>query len=133
MAIGNIEGLAHIGIYVKNMEASKKFYCGVLGFEIVFERSEPYRDNKKVQISFLKLGDMMLEMICVPEVSYPPDGCFQHLAFRVTDIAQVKRRLEEKGVHMDELVYSPETFSHGAKWVTFLGPDGEHLEINEVL
>ena len=52
MAIGNIEGLAHIGIYVKNMEASKKFYCGVLGFEIVFERSEPYRDNKKVQISF---------------------------------------------------------------------------------
>lgn len=33
----------------------------------------------------------------------------------------------------DQLVYSPETFSHGAKWVTFLGPDGEHLEINEVL
>ena len=52
MAIGNIEGLAHIGIYVKNMEASKKFYCGVLGFEIVFERSELIAIIRKYKFLF---------------------------------------------------------------------------------
>ncbi|RGT74977.1 VOC family protein [Mediterraneibacter massiliensis] len=133
MSISNIKGLAHVGVYVKDIEVSKKFYCDILGFESIFERSEPFQNGQEVKISFLKLEDLLLEMICVPGINYPPDGYFQHLALRVVDIEQTKKKLEEMGLQMDELVYSPETFPHGSKWVTFLGPDGEHLEINEIL
>lgn len=133
MAVENIKGFAHVGFYVKDIEASKKFYCDVLGFEVAFERSEPFPEGGEVKISFLKLNDMMFEMICVPGLTFPADGCFQHLAFRVENIEEAQKKLEAAGVKTDELVHSPETFANGAKWVTFLGPEGEHLEITEVL
>ena len=133
MAIENIKGSAHVGFFVKDIEVTKKFYCDLLGFQTVFERSEPFPEGGEVKISFLKLNDLMLETICVPGLSYPADGCFQHLALRVENIEEAQKKLNEAGIETEELVHSEVTFENGAKWVNFLGPDGEHLELNEIL
>lgn len=131
--IDNCQGIAHVGFFVSDIEKSKKFYEEVLGFETFFERSEKTPDGDTVRIAFLRLGDLVFEMICIPKVTFPADGCFQHLAIKVTDIEDAARKLDEMGIAHEELVYSPETLENGSKWVNFLGPDGEHLEFNEVL
>lgn len=133
MAIDNLKGFAHVGFYVNDMEVSQRFYCDVLGFEVVFERQEAFPEGGYVKIAFLKLNDMMFEMIDIPGVNNSPEGCFQHIAFQVEDIEGAQKKLNCAGVRTEELVFSEETFENGAKWVTFLGPDGEHLEITEVL
>ena len=133
MAIENIKGIAHVGFFVKDLERTRQFYCGILGFEEIFARSEEMENGRRVEISFLRAGDLTLEVICVPGLSYPADGCFQHLALRVENIEEAKQKLEDAGIETDELVYSAETFENGSKWVNFTGPDGEHLELNEVL
>ena len=38
--MGYFKGLAHFGLYVENIEVSKKFYTEVLEFEPVFETRE---------------------------------------------------------------------------------------------
>ena len=133
MSVDNIKGLAHVGFFVRVIEVSKKFYTDILGFQCVFERTEPGPGGSTVTISFMRNQDAMFEMICVPGMDLPKDGCFQHFAMRVENIEEAQKKLEVLGVRTDPLVYSKETFSNGAKWVTFLGPDGEHLEITEVL
>lgn len=132
MAIENIKGLAHIGFFVKKLAVTKEFYCNILGFKCIFEKIES-GEQGKVEIAFLQRGDLMLEVIDVQGLKFPPDGCFQHLAMRVQDIEQTQKKLEATGIKTDKLIYAPDVFAHGAKWVTFLGPDGEHLEINEVI
>ena len=114
MAIDNLKGLAHVGFYVKDIEVSKKFYCDILGFEVIFERSELLEEGGEAKVSFLKLGDMIFEMICIPNLSYPADGCFQHLAFRVINIEEAQKKLQEAGIKTDELVYSRVTFPNGS-------------------
>lgn len=133
MAINHIKGIAHVGFFVKDMEVTKKFYCDLLGFETVFERIEPFPEGEEVKISFLKLGDLMLEVICVPGMTLSTEGCFQHIALRVEKIEDAQEKLWEAGIETEELVYSSETFPNGSKWVNFLGPDGEHVEFNEIL
>ena len=133
MAIENIKGIAHVGFFVKDMEVTKRFYCNLLGFQSVFEKSEPFPEGGEVKIVFLKLGDLMLETICVPGLRFPADGYFQHLALRVENIEEAKEKLEAAGIETEELVYAQDTFPNGSKWVNFLGPDGEHLELNQIL
>ncbi len=128
----NCKGLAHVSLFVSDIERSKKFYCDTIGFECIFERSQQ-SPKGEVKIAFLKLGALMIEMIAVPGLDFPADGKFQHLAIRVEDIEDAEKKLDELGIAHDELVYSPETFANGSKWVNFTGPDGEHLEFNEVL
>jgi hypothetical protein len=55
------------------------------------------------------------------------------VAIRVHNIEQATEKLKALGITPDPLVHSPAMFAHGAKWVNFTGPDGEHLELNEIL
>ena len=50
----------------------------------------------------------MLETICVPGLTFPADGCFQHLAMRVENIEVAKEKLEAAGIETEELVYAQE-------------------------
>lgn len=131
--IDNCKGIAHIGFFVSDIARSKAFYEDTLGFETFFERSESTPDGKEVKIAFLRLSNLVFEMICVPGMVFPPDGCFQHLAISVENIEDAAAKLDAAGIAHEELVYSPETLANGSKWVNFLGPDGEHLEFNEAL
>lgn len=126
-----IQGLAHIGVYVKNLEKSKKFYCEILDFTIEEECSAG--DSS---VAFAVNGDMALELIQPLHERERADGVVDHIALKVTDIEKVKARLEERGLAFKEeteVTFAPEVYPNGSRWIMFRGPDNEHLELNERL
>lgn len=128
--MAKMEGLAHVGLFIKDIERTVKFYEEILDFETI-ERSEV--EGSKV--AFIKNGDLIIEVVQPPVYQERCDGWFDHIAFRCTDIAGVKEKLAAKGITFEEkdIYVAPQVFPNGAKWILFRGPDNEHLELNEVM
>lgn len=135
--MGKIENLGHIGLYVSNLENSKAFYCGTLGFQCFYEYDSPSDDGAGARVAFVRSGNLVLELVQFrnPEVSRGrTDGLIDHIAISVQNIEGVKKDLEARGIQFEkkEIVFMP-IFENGSKWLLFRGPDGEHLEVAEVL
>jgi len=145
-----MKGLHHVGITVKDLDASIRFYHDVLGLEFSNEPS-PWFDAPELgpavgvpgaglrQVS-LTLRDTTLELL---EYKRPPSDTeaplasnnlgASHVAFLVDDIEAKKAELEAKGIAF----YSPvnvvdEGVLAGWRWVYFDDPDGYPLELVEV-
>lgn len=94
--------IEHIGIAVKNLEETIKYYEEVLGLECY--NIEEVKDQK-VKTAFFKVGDTKIELL---ESTDPegPIGKFiekkgegiHHLAFAVKDIDAQLKKAEEKGI-----------------------------------
>lgn len=125
----------HIGIAVKNLDESLKFYTEVLGLKC--EGTEVV-EEQKVRVAFLPCGDSELELL----ESTSPDGPIarfiekngegiQHIALRVENIESALEYLKEQGVRLiDE---KPRYGAGGAK-IAFLHPKttkGVLLELSE--
>jgi methylmalonyl-CoA/ethylmalonyl-CoA epimerase len=125
----------HIGIAVKNLEESLKFYEDVLGIKCV---SQEVVEEQKVKVAFLPVGDTEVELL----ESTSEDGPIarfiekkgegiQHLAFKVDNIEEAIAELQEKGIKMiDE---KPRYGAGGAR-IAFLHPkstSGVLIEISE--
>ena len=130
----NILKVDHIGIAVKNLSESSKFYeaLGIqsTGVEEVTEQ--------KVKVSFFPVGDSEIELL----ESTSPDGPIakyiekngegiQHMALRVDDLEAALAELKAKGVRLiDE---KPRYGAGGAK-IAFVHPKstgGILLELSE--
>lgn len=145
-----MKGLHHLGITVKDLEASIRFYHDVLGLGFVNEPS-PWFDSPELgpavgvagaglrQVS-LKLGDTILELL---EYKSPPSETTRpllsnnigasHVGFLVDDIHAKKAELEEKGIRFySEVNVVDEGVLAGWRWVYFGDPDGYPLELVEV-
>lgn len=125
----------HIGIAVKDLEESLKFYTEVLGLEVA---GTEVVEEQKVKVAFLPCGDSELELL----ESTAPDGPIakyiekngegiQHVAIRVDDIEATLAELKEKGIRLiDE---KPRYGAGGAK-IAFVHPKatkGILLELSE--
>lgn len=135
--MGEIRDLSHIGLYVSDIERSKDFYCRILHFECFYEYDSPSDDGAGAKVAFVKNGNLILELVQFnnPEISKGRrDGLIDHIAISVRNIEEVQKELEEKGIQFEkkEIVFMP-IFTNGSKWLLFRGPDGEHLEVAEVL
>ena len=145
-----MQGLHHVGITVKDLDASIRFYHDVLGLDFSNEPS-PWFDGPELgpavgvpgaalrQVSLL-LGDTTLELL---EYKSPPSETTQpllsncigasHVAFLVDDIHAKKAELEEKGISFfSEVNTVDEGVLAGWRWVYFADPDGYPLELVEV-
>jgi catechol 2,3-dioxygenase-like lactoylglutathione lyase family enzyme len=145
-----VKALHHVGITVRDLDVSIRFYYDVLGLEFSNEPS-PWFDGKELghavgvagaalrQVSLL-VGDTVLELL---EYRHPPsttarplksnDRGASHVAFLVDDIEAKKAELEAKGIEF----FSPvnvvdEGVLAGWRWVYFSDPDGYPLELVEV-
>jgi catechol 2,3-dioxygenase-like lactoylglutathione lyase family enzyme len=145
-----MKGLHHVGITVRDLDASIRFYHDVLGLEFSNEPS-PWFEGEELgdavgvpgaalrQVS-LVLGDTMLELL---EYKSPPSETTgplrsnsrgaSHVAFLVGDIEAKKAELEARGIDF----YSPvnsvdEGVLAGWRWAYFEDPDGYPLELVEV-
>jgi len=131
----SINGLAHIGVFVSDIEESKKFYTETLGFECYFETSIP-ADDGDVLIAFVRAGTCDVELVQFPAAyDRKPDGVVAHIAVAVDDIESMQKCLEGKGVKFetDEPVQLPQIFDNGCKYIMCAGPDGETIELNQTL
>ena len=112
----------HVGIAVKNLDESVKFYESLgfkaTGYEVVAEQ--------KVKVAFLPCGDSELELL----ESTEPDGPIarfiekngpgiQHIAIRVDDIDKALEELKEKGVR---LIDQPPRYGAGNARIAFVHP-----------
>jgi catechol 2,3-dioxygenase-like lactoylglutathione lyase family enzyme len=145
-----MKGLHHVGITVKDLDASIRFYHDLLGLPFSNEPS-PWFEGPELgpavgvpgaalrQVSLL-LGDTTLELL---EYKSPPSETEEplmsnnigasHVAFLVEDIETTKAELESKGVSFFSGVnVVDEGVLAGWRWVYFADPDGYPLELVEV-
>lgn len=130
-----VEKIDHIGIAVKNLEETLKFYQEILGLECV---GTEVVEEQKVKVAFLPIGDTEVELLESTEEDGPiakfiekkGEG-IQHIAFRVENIEEAIEEMKAKGVRMiDE---KPRYGAGGAK-IAFCHPkstNGVLVELSE--
>jgi catechol 2,3-dioxygenase-like lactoylglutathione lyase family enzyme len=145
-----MKAMHHVGVTVKDLEASIRFYHDILGLEFSNEPS-PWFEGEGLekgvgvpgavlrQVSLL-LGDTTVELL---EYKAPPSGTSgpitsnsfgaSHIAFQVEDIHATKAELEAKGITFySDVNVVDEGVLAGWRWVYFEDPDGYPLELVQV-
>ena len=98
------EKIDHIGIAVKDIEESLKFYRDQLGMEVTGMEEVA---EQKVKVAFLPVGESKIELL----QSTDPEGAIakfidskgegiQHVALRVDNIREKLAELKEQGVRL---------------------------------
>lgn len=125
----------HIGVAVKNLDETLRFYEDILGLEL---QGTEVVEEQKVKVAFLPIGDSEIELLESTDVEGPiakfidkkGEG-IQHIAFRVPNIEEAIAELVSKGVRMiDE---KPRYGAGGAK-IAFCHPkstNGVLVELSE--
>ncbi len=125
-----VKGVAHVGLYIKDIERSKKFYKEILGFENICE----FISLEENKIAFMKSGNLIIELIQHKVWMDRKDGLFDHIAMEVENIEDTSAKLKELGIVFEaDIYYDDLVFDKGVKYQAFRGPDGEHLEIYQTL
>ena len=100
----NLTHIEHIGIAVKNLEESIKYYEDILGLKCY--SIEEVKDQK-VKTAFFKIGQTKIELL----ESTEPDGPIgkfiekkgegiHHLAFHVNGLQNALKEVEDKGIKL---------------------------------
>ena len=124
MSKGNIKGLAHIGIFVKDFDKSIDFYKR-LGFTL----------DKIVEIhvrlAFLSAGTCLIELVEQKDMAPRAAGPVDHFAVEVDDLDAAIARAKENGIEIDASTVKFVDIMGGVRNVFFDGPDGERVEFFE--
>jgi lactoylglutathione lyase len=120
-------GFEHVGIQVVNIEKSIKFYQEVVGLSLI---DQFLHTDGKLKLAFLGVNnEIIVELIEGYNPHLPVEGKVHHVAFKVENIEDEQKRLDEAGV---EWIYKDITvLPNGAKYIFFRGPDQEWLEFFE--
>lgn len=125
--MGKVTGLAHIGVIVKDLETSKKFYMDNLGFKLDDEN-----DLGRVKLAFISNGTCLIELICYPEPKeISGAGVVDHICMEVEGIDEIVDELKARGINFEGPVGMSTQIRGGIKNVFFSGPDGERIEFFE--
>ncbi|MEQ7053098.1 VOC family protein [Paenibacillus alvei] len=124
MAVRKIE---HVGIMVRNIELSIRFYEEVIGLKL---KGTLLHTNGVIRLAFLGwdgADETEVELVEGYSGSLTEEGKVHHIAFTVDDIeAELARMKSLPQVELidEELV----TLPNGSRYFFFKGPDGERLE-----
>ena len=125
---GKLIGLAHIGVMVKDIDASLDFYTNTLGFEI-----QSVQDLGRTKLVFLQAGTCVIELVPVNETEDRQAGPVDHICLEVEDIGPFVERLKAKGVKLEKETYSDVGLFGGIRNIFFRGPDDERIEFFDYL
>lgn len=124
-----VKHIDHVTLVVASVEASRKFYVGLLGMS---EVDRPAFDFKG---AWFQAGATLIHLIEEHERSGPagfPDGVVKkssrnhHFAFEVADAAAAAISLKQRGI---ELVDDAKKRPDGATQVFLQDPDGHVVEL----
>jgi glyoxylase I family protein len=131
-------GIHHLRLTVTNLERSRQFYTGLLGFEVAVE-SPPPGDPSAAETFKILFGGIVMargDLLLGLRPMASPGDCFDadrvgldHLSFSVAshdDLAQAMRLFDERGVPHGEITSLP---SFGIDVLPFEDPDGVQLEL----
>jgi lactoylglutathione lyase len=123
-----VRGIDHVSINVRDMEASAKFYAGVLGFR----KLQTMPMDGGFSITYFEIpGGGRMELFDYGGASseVPREESevgLRHLAFNVDDVAGAERLLRARDVPI--LLPTTDIPSLGARVLLFLDPNGVTLE-----
>ncbi len=125
--MSDFKGLAHIGVYTKDMDTSIAFYKK-LGFEFVNLYD---RGNK---LGFIQLGDLLVELIQPADQSRLEGlggGIIAHFAVEVKNIEAIVERFKAEGLIAADAKVNESANMGGSKNTFMVGPMGERIELLE--
>jgi lactoylglutathione lyase len=123
-----VRGIDHVSINVRDMEASAKFYAGVLGFR----KLQTVAMDGGFSITYFEIpggGRMELFDYAGTNRAVPREESevgLRHLAFSVDDVAAAEKMLRAKSVPI--VLPTTDLPSLGARVLLFLDPNGVTLE-----
>ena len=124
MAVKKIE---HVGVMVKDIDASIAFYKKVLGMELLGTLDHP---NPNIKLAFLGFPDAKeteLELIQGYNDQLPQEGKVHHIAFAVDNIEEEAQRVKQLEVTFIDKEIT--TLPNGSRYIYFYGLDGEWIEL----
>lgn len=118
-----LKKIDHLGVAVKDLEATLKFYTDSLGLNCTGKEVVP---EQKVTVAFLPIGETSVELLEATGADSPIAKFIEakgegvhHVAFRVENLVETLAELKAKGVRLiDE---TPRLGAHGAK-IAFIHP-----------
>jgi len=126
MSKGKITGLAHIGVFVKDIDKSIDFYKR-LGFTLDKE------EQPGIRLAFLSAGTCLIELVEKPDALPREAGVVDHIAVTVDNIEAAIENANANGIAIDASQINTVPILGGVKNVFFDGPDGERLEFFEYM
>ena len=121
--------LDHIGLAVTDLEASKNWYCDVLGFEVI---GHFYAGDTPAY--FIKNGDTVYEMY-EEAIDEAVQGKIDHISFASNDIEADYAYCQKQGytICTDGIEGIPTFWEKGCRYFKLLTPTGEQVEFCQVL
>jgi lactoylglutathione lyase len=120
-----ITGVAHISLYVHNIEQSRHFYKDLLGYEEPFQLDKP---DGGLSLTFIKINDRQYIEL-VPETKEGTDR-LNHISVETTDADAMRRYLGSRGIKVPD---TTPTGRIGNANFNVTDPDGHTLEIVQYL
>jgi lactoylglutathione lyase len=121
-----IVGVAHIGLYVSNLDAARQFYGHVLGYDEAFSLNKP---DGSLMLVYFKVNDRQYIEI-FPGLKSPSDDRLSHVAFETTDARRLRDYLAARGVEVPDKL-KPGLDGNLSFMVT--DPDGHSVEFVQYL
>ncbi|MDJ1481635.1 VOC family protein [Cytophagaceae bacterium YF14B1] len=113
----------HIGLHVKDIQASTKFYRETLGLQPI-----PVPDDLKAIRSWFKLGeDQQIHLLAGRTEPVVNDRNGGHFAVFVESIDQAEAFLKKRNI-----AYHPQVRFDGVKQIYITDPDGYVIELNQI-
>ena len=117
-------GYSHVGLQVKDIAVSAKFYGDLLGLPPV-----EVPDNLKAIRAWFKIGfEQQLHLLAGPAENRANDRNGTHYAFFVASIAQTEQYLQSQ-----KYPYHRQVRFDGLVQIFVIDPDGYVLEFNELV
>jgi len=124
MSTGKVTGLAHIGVFVKDIDKSMDYYKR-LGFAVDKEEA------MGIRLAFLSAGNCLIELVEQKDLPARNAGVVDHVAMAVDNIEAAIANAKANGIEIDASTVGSAPILGGIKNVFFEGPDGERLEFFE--
>src|ERR1700720_4746515 len=121
----SVQGMNHFTVLSDDLEATKKFYCDLLGFEV------GPRPNFQFPGYWLWVGDQpILHVIHRKQLNEVRAGVIDHMAFTATDLPATVAKLEKAKIKY-ELRRLPAEGVRGGLWQLFFDdPHGGKGEVD---
>ncbi|MFA6506056.1 MAG: VOC family protein [Treponemataceae bacterium] len=126
-----VTGIGHLALVVSDMKKSTDFYCGILGFKLVFEIKDA---NGKPWINYLKLAPGQFVELFYPNGETNPDGVkrigYSHVCFLVDDMKKTVDEVLARGGVLDRPI---KLGADGNYQCWFVDPDGNRMEFMQIM
>ncbi len=118
----------HVGVVVKDLETSIRFYTEVVGFTV---KSRFTHTNGVLQLAFLGFGDAEeseIELIQGYNDNLPTEGKVHHFAVTVDDVEAEYERVKRLNAAFVPGFDTITTLPNGHRYFFIYGPENEWIE-----